>query len=353
MSKRPPLDFPSILQSAQGNWLTAIFPSVGITFKGNPNHHQPCPLCGGNDRFRCDNKNGEGTWICNNCGAGKGYTLVKKYTGAETYDIYSMIANALGIDGTQAVSDEQKQAWKQQQIEKDRKEKEQKKQARINASVTAQKLWKQATQADLNHPYAVKKQIYPSGMKQLDNRLLIPMFYHNCQSKVTTLVNLQSIASDGDKRFIKGGLTKYCYTFLNSDTLHNNIILIAEGYATAMSIIESLDYQYPCIVAFNANNLTPVAQSIRNQFPNHRIIICADNDKATEEKTGVNVGIKKATEAGEAIGGDVVYPNFTNQIGLTTMNIVTNKLSDFNDLAVICGKKEVAKQINAVIGGAK
>ncbi len=350
MNKRPPLDFPSILQSAQGNWLTTIFPSVGITLKGNPNHHQPCPLCGGHDRFRCDNKNGDGTWICNNCGAGKGYTLVKKYTGAETYEVYEMIANALGIDGTKAVTEEQKQAWRQKQIETDRKTKQEVRQARIKASQTALRMWQQSEPAKFNHPYATKKEIYPLGIQQLNDTLLIPLIYHNHQTNVQTLANLQRIDAQGNKLFIKGGLVKHCYSFLNTDTLDRNVILIAEGYATAMSIIESLDYQYPCVVAFNANNLTPVAQSIRTQYPNHRIIICADNDQATEQKTSVNVGIKKATETAVTVGGDVVYPNFT---GVTTVDIVTNKLSDFNDLAVIFGKKEVAKQINAVIGGAK
>ncbi len=351
MAKRPPLDFEQILKSAKGKWLTTIFPAFAITFKKKPHLHQPCPMCGGKDRFRCDDLNGDGTYYCSNCGAGSGYKLVKEYSNnSDTYEIMSQIANAIGIDGTTPITDEQRQAWKRQQIEVERKNSEEKRQARLRASKIAQNLWQQATPIDLNHPYAVKKQIYPSGMKQLDNRLLIPMFYHNCQTKVTTLVNLQSIGVDGGKRYLTGGLTKYCYNFLNTDTLDKNIILIAEGYATAMSIVESLDYQYPCVVAFNANNLTPVAQSIRNQYPKHRIIICADNDKATEQKTGVNVGIKKATEACRLIGGDVVYPNFT---GVTTVDIVTNKLSDFNDLAVICGKKEVANQINAVIGGVK
>ncbi len=313
MNKRPPLDFSSILQSAKGNWLTAIFPSVGIAFKGNPNHHQPCPICGGHDRFRCDNKNGDGTWICNNCGAGNGYTLVKKYTGAETYDIYSMIANALGIDGTQAVSDEQKQKWKQQQIEVERKEKEQKKQARLQASEKAQKMWEQATEADPNHPYLLKKQIAPIGIKQLNDNLLIPMFYHNWQTGATTLVNLQRIDKDGNKKFIKGGLVKGCYTLLNAEKPENIIILIAEGYATAISILESLDFNFRVVVAYNANNLLPVAQTISHIFRQFRIIICADNDKATEEKTGVNVGIKKAIEASKAINGEVVYPTFTNK----------------------------------------
>jgi putative DNA primase/helicase len=42
----------------------------------------PCPLCGGGkDRFRFDNKGNLGTWMCQQCGAGNGYTLVKGFTG--------------------------------------------------------------------------------------------------------------------------------------------------------------------------------------------------------------------------------------------------------------------------------
>jgi len=41
----------------------------------------PCPICGGKDRFRFDNKGNMGTWWCQHCGPGNGYTLVKEFTG--------------------------------------------------------------------------------------------------------------------------------------------------------------------------------------------------------------------------------------------------------------------------------
>lgn len=37
----------------------------------------PCPICGGKDRFRFDNKDGAGTWYCNHCGAGDGFHLLQ------------------------------------------------------------------------------------------------------------------------------------------------------------------------------------------------------------------------------------------------------------------------------------
>ncbi|EMK4050013.1 DNA primase, partial [Salmonella enterica subsp. enterica serovar Newport] len=45
------------------------------------NRHQSCPVCGGSDRFRFDDKQGRGTWFCNQCGAGDGLKLVEKVFG--------------------------------------------------------------------------------------------------------------------------------------------------------------------------------------------------------------------------------------------------------------------------------
>jgi putative DNA primase/helicase len=43
--------------------------------------HVSCPICGGRDRFRFDNKGGNGTWICNQCGAGTGMDLLMQAKG--------------------------------------------------------------------------------------------------------------------------------------------------------------------------------------------------------------------------------------------------------------------------------
>lgn len=43
--------------------------------------HGPCPMCGGEDRFRFDNRDGAGTWICSHCGAGDGFHLLQQVNG--------------------------------------------------------------------------------------------------------------------------------------------------------------------------------------------------------------------------------------------------------------------------------
>lgn len=68
------------LDAARGKWrgilLQLGLPDVHLTAR-----HAPCPLCGGEDRFRFDNKHGNGSYICNQCGAGTGMQLLQKVKG--------------------------------------------------------------------------------------------------------------------------------------------------------------------------------------------------------------------------------------------------------------------------------
>lgn len=328
--KRPPLDFDAISQAANGNWVSSIFPAAGITFSKRPNAHQPCPLCGGSDRFRCDDKGGNGTWICAQCGAGNGFTLVKEFTRLDIYETNKLIAGALGLDATSKITDEQRQAWRAQQVEREATEKAAKRQARIDAAATAQRIWDDAPAADNAHPYLLRKKVLPINLRQ-DSRdnLLIPMHYYNAETQQKTLVNVQTIAADGEKRFLGGGLVSGAYYIIGSDAMFvGQIILLCEGFATGATIFDALSYSLPVIVAFNANNLLPVAQSLRAQYPDHRIIICADDDTATAIKMrdkdiadgkapkpldDYNTGIREAFAAAAAIGGEVVIPNFDNK----------------------------------------
>jgi putative DNA primase/helicase len=74
-----------LLDRARGRW-HGILPALGIPSKLlNTRKHQPCPFCGGKDRFRYTDKDGEGRYICNpngnGCGAGSGIDLVMKFNG--------------------------------------------------------------------------------------------------------------------------------------------------------------------------------------------------------------------------------------------------------------------------------
>lgn len=79
-----------------------ILPSIGIEAHFLRDTHQPCPLCGGKDRFRYDNKDGNGTYFCNQCGAGNGYTLMQKHLGISFLEAVQIVKNLLGYGDNQA-----------------------------------------------------------------------------------------------------------------------------------------------------------------------------------------------------------------------------------------------------------
>lgn len=87
-----------IQDRARGRWRD-IMRGVGLTDRQLSGHHAACPLCrdgGGKDRFRFDDKRGDGTWICNRCGAGGGVDFVMKFKGVDFTGAKSEIEKYLG-----------------------------------------------------------------------------------------------------------------------------------------------------------------------------------------------------------------------------------------------------------------
>lgn len=71
-----------LCREAAGQWhgLLAIAGLDQHTLSGQ---HCPCPMCGGTDRFRFDDREGLGTWICSRCGAGDGPALLMRVVGLD------------------------------------------------------------------------------------------------------------------------------------------------------------------------------------------------------------------------------------------------------------------------------
>jgi putative DNA primase/helicase len=58
----------SILDAAAGQWPRLLVDLGGLTAEQLTDKHQPCPACGGTDRYRWDNDDGPGGAYCNQCG---------------------------------------------------------------------------------------------------------------------------------------------------------------------------------------------------------------------------------------------------------------------------------------------
>lgn len=92
------LDADVVRQAARGRWRSTIYPALNINV-GN-GKHGPCPVCGGKDRFRCDDKDGSGSWFCNQCDpqAGYGFELVMNVRGCDFHQALGLVADIVGLN---------------------------------------------------------------------------------------------------------------------------------------------------------------------------------------------------------------------------------------------------------------
>lgn len=188
------------------------------------------------------------------------------------------------------------------------------KRVQAEAARRAKDIWDASTSVG-EHDYLRRKGIQPLGVRLSRDNLVVPV-----RSSDGAIHSLQFISPDGTKRFLSGGRIDGGYCALTKPGASREVILICEGYATGASLSEATEL--PVVVAFQANNLKPVALAIRAKYPNAKIVVCADNDSYTSG----NPGIAKGTEAALEVKGVVTFPVFENPLE-------GSFLTDFNDLA--------------------
>ena len=87
----------STVERARGRW-REILTQIGVETRFLVNKHGPCPICGGKDRFRFDDRDGSGSYYCNQCGAGVGLILVRKLRGWDFRTACSEVDKIIGTD---------------------------------------------------------------------------------------------------------------------------------------------------------------------------------------------------------------------------------------------------------------
>ena len=242
----------SLSEKARGQW-HRILERFGVDSSCLDGKHHPCPACGGSDRFRFDDKEGRGTHICNQCGAGDGIELVRKLGGYPDFKTTAAaIESAMGWSG-EPLSEADKQAYKakMQTLRQERIEQEQ--EAQKQAAQKAAMAWEMAEPATQdNAPYLKTKGVQAHGVRSAAGCLVVPV-----QDETGALTSLQTIKPDGSKTFTTGGRVGGCYHRIKGN---GRLLVVVEGYATGASIHEALGCHVA--VAFNAGNLEKVAASI-------------------------------------------------------------------------------------------
>jgi len=162
--------------------------------------------------------------------------------------------------------------------------------------------------------------------------------------------SVQTIRASGAKLFAAGSKKENNFHIVgnNGQGMESAIntapaIVIAEGYATADTLSQALDY--PVIAAFDSGNLPKVAKDLHEKYPHKPIIIAGDDDHRLESTIGKNPGKEKALEAATLVNGVAVFPVFAPG------ERDSKKLNDFNDLAnkSALGIEAVKRQVGSVV----
>ena len=194
------------------------------------------------------------------------------------------------------------------------------------ATDAAQRL--KAATACTNHGYTTAKGVQCHALYvDTTGALIVPM-----RDTAGKLHSLQTIAPDGGKRFLFGGLMRACYHSIGKPA---DLLIVCEGYATGASLHETTGHAVA--VAFNAGNLEPVAVALRAKYPALKIIIAADDDHLTPN----NPGMTKARAAAQAVAGLLAMPVFPATR--------SDKHTDFNDLYLLAGPDAVKECIDSAI----
>lgn len=277
------------VRQACGHW-PRILPALGV--KVIKNRHQACPVCGGSDRFRFDDKEGRGTWFCNQCGAGDGLKLVEKVfdvSSSEAAQKVDAVTGNLPPVAPEAI------AAAETETDADRK----------TAAELAAKLMEKTRPATGN-AYLTRKG-FPGreslmftathktgGVTYRAGDVVVPL-----HDETGALVNLQLINSDGLKRTLKGGQVKgTCHT-IEGQKQAGKRQWIAEGYATALTVHHLTGETV--MVALSSVNLLSLVSLVRQKHPACQIVLAADRDLNGD-------GQSKAAAAADACEGVVALP---------------------------------------------
>lgn len=304
------IDSKVVKDKANRQW-DMIYAQFGIDMP-RKNVHSPCPACGGDDRFRYDDRKGDGDYYCNHCGPGDGFKLVEKATNLKFPDVVKQTAEILGIGNGTVFTDAQRDEMRKQAAVRERMRVEEVERLRAAAQKKAKTIWAKPS-SDVPCHYLIRKKVENFGCKvNPQGSLIVPLY-----DEKGVLWNVQTIDRLGNKMFLPKARVRGCFHLIGAVELTDPVICIAEGEATGASI--HMATGHAVAVAFNAGNLLPVGEAIRSIYPTAKLVYCADDDSAKE-----HTGRICAEGAVAVTGGIFIVPKFDNKafkVGAVTDDI--------------------------------
>ena len=244
-------------------------------------------------------------------GSKNGWYLV--FSGDISVGFYgSWKTGVTGSWSSRATGDPLEQNLLRERIDQARQQEETERlQRQATVAESARQLWDGANAADPQHPYLLAKGCPPTGLRQCENWLLVPLYHAG------ELVSMQRIGPGGKKLFLVGGKIKGAAAMLGTIN-DGEPLYICEGWATGSTLHAATGAAVAC--AMSANNLIEAGQHLRSRHPNSILIVAGDDDRLTPG----NPGSKCAHLAAEKLGCGLIMPPWPVGAPL--------HLTDFNDL---------------------
>jgi putative DNA primase/helicase len=291
----------NLRERCNGRWY-GILTALGVHSRYLLNKHGPCPICGGKDRFRWDNKNGDGTYFCNQCGAGSGVDLVMKLWGLPFRDA------ALRIE--QVIGDACPEPHRPARSEAARR-------AGMNA------LWLEGKPLRRDDPVdrwfrrrAINVEVYPAVLRCVDRVRYIsptqPASYHPAMLAMVmapdgtpATLHKTYLTAQGEKapvceprKFCEGTIPWGASVRLAAP--NNGMIAVAEGIETAFAAM--MLFGIPCWAALNAGML----EKFQPPDDVKQLVVYADNDV---NQVGQRAAWSLASRLGSTTKVNIKIPN--------------------------------------------
>jgi len=186
----------------------------------------------------------------------------------------------------------------------------------LEAAERAARIWASAVSAPPDHPYLLRKRVYPHGARMHGALLCLPVtdFSGNLHS-------LQFISIAGGKKLLSGGRKRGCFIPVSEAPPEPARVTICEGWATGCTLDET-EGGAMVLAAIDAGNLAPVAKMARCRWPAAELVIAGDDDRLTEGNPGASTARVAAIKAGARLA----LPQWPAG--------APKHLTDFNDLVV-------------------
>ena len=170
----------------------------------------------------------------------------------------------------------QSQTFKQEEITLRNQREKALEEKQAEAAEHSRLIWDALHEEQGNHPYLVKKNIYPYGVRSDGNRIAVPL--RDIDGNINSI---QWILPTGSKRFQPDTSTKGLFWSISLDSLNSfqrMTVLLGEGFATMAKVHELTGL--PVVAALSCYALRNIAEALHKKFPQCKIICTADNDRS-------------------------------------------------------------------------